>query len=64
MKKLALKWFVGTDVDGNPVYKRQTLNVEDTVDVSKALVISQTLEKYTNYSVDSASLVTYEDVTI
>jgi hypothetical protein len=64
VKRLAIKWFVGTDANGDPVYKRQTLNVEDTVDVAKALTIAQTLEKYTTYSVDSASLVTYEDVAI
>jgi hypothetical protein len=62
MKRLAIKWLVGTDVNGDPVFKRQTLNVEDTVDVSKALVIAQTLEKYTTYSVDTAQVVTYENV--
>ncbi|MBO8161801.1 MAG: hypothetical protein H0Z24_09235 [Thermosipho sp. (in: Bacteria)] len=62
MKKLSLKWFIGTDVNGDPVFKRQTLNVEDTIDVAKALVVAQTLEKYTTYSVDSAQVVTYESV--
>lgn len=62
MKRLAIKWLVGTDVNGDPVFKRQTLNVEDTVDVSKALVIAQTLEKYTTYSVDTAQVVTHENV--
>jgi len=62
VKRLAIKWLVGTDENGDPVFKRQTLNVEDTVDVSKATVIAQTLEKYTTYSIDSAQVITYEDV--
>jgi hypothetical protein len=62
VKRLAIKWLVGTDVDGNPVFKRQTLNVEDTVDVAKATTLAQTLEKYTTYSIDSAQVITYEDV--
>ena len=62
VKRLAIKWLVGTDENGDPVFKRQTLNVEDTVDVSKATVIAQTLEKYTTYSIDTAQVITYEDV--
>ena len=62
MKKLAIKWLVGTDTEGNPILKRQTLNVEDTVDIAKATTIAQTLEKYTVYSIDSAQIITYEDV--
>ncbi|SHH26773.1 DUF1659 domain-containing protein [Thermosipho atlanticus] len=62
MKRLSLKWLVGTDVNGDPVFKRQTLNVEDTIDVAKALVVAQTLEKYTTYSVDTAQVITYEAV--
>ncbi|APT72087.1 hypothetical protein BG95_04090 [Thermosipho sp. 1063] len=62
MKKLSVKYLTGTDVNGEPVFKRQTLNVGDTVDVVKANAIVQIIDKYTNYSVDSAMVVTYEAV--
>ncbi|ONN27367.1 hypothetical protein XJ44_04045 [Thermosipho affectus] len=62
MKKLSIKYLTGTDANGEPVFKRQTLNVGDTVDVVKANAIVQIIDKYTNYSVDSAMVVTYEIV--
>ncbi|QTA38501.1 DUF1659 domain-containing protein [Thermosipho ferrireducens] len=62
MKKVAIKWLTGVDENGEPVFKRQTLSVEDVVDVAKANAIVQILEKYTNYSLDSVQLVSYEQV--
>ncbi|HCF38236.1 MAG TPA: hypothetical protein DER56_04060 [Thermosipho africanus] len=62
MKKLSIKWNVGTDENGEPILKTQSLNVQDSVDAQKALSIAQTIEKYTNYSLYSAQLVTYTPV--
>ncbi|ABR30937.1 hypothetical protein SU69_05500 [Thermosipho melanesiensis] len=62
MKKLSVKWLAGTDANGEPVFKRQTLKVEDSVDVTKANAIAQILDRYTNYTIDSVQLISYENV--
>ncbi|ABR30922.1 hypothetical protein SU69_05425 [Thermosipho melanesiensis] len=60
MKRLSIRWLVGVS-DGKEVYKRQTLNVQE-IDVTKAANITQILSKYTTYTLDSATLVTFESV--
>lgn len=63
MKQLRLVWNTGLlDEDGDPILRRGTLAVEDTVTNADASQIATVLDSLTGYTLQEAYLVTTEQI--
>ncbi|MFN4223776.1 hypothetical protein [Fervidobacterium gondwanense] len=62
MKRLVLRWIVGYDELNNRVYRRQTINVDDSFTQENAQTVVDILDKYSKYICESAQAVTTEEV--
>ncbi|HQI09826.1 MAG TPA: hypothetical protein PK608_05720 [Fervidobacterium sp.] len=62
MKRLSLRWIVGYDENNEPIYRRQSVNVSDSFDQANAQAVIDILDRYSQYTCDSAQIVTTESV--
>ncbi|PHJ12312.1 DUF1659 domain-containing protein [Fervidobacterium nodosum] len=62
MKRLSIRWLIGYDENNKPIYRRQTISVDDFFDLAHAQAFVNILDKYSNYTCESAQLVTTENV--
>ncbi|MGC8819657.1 MAG: hypothetical protein ACP5PP_00910 [Fervidobacterium sp.] len=62
MKRLVIRWIVGYGENNEPIYKRQALTVDDIFNLTDAQTVLSTLDKYSNYTCESAQLVINQSV--
>lgn len=62
MKRLSVKWIVGENEQGEPIYKRQTLTVSDNFTTTDAQTVVNIFDKYSKYTCESALIVSTESV--
>ncbi|HCL99168.1 MAG TPA: hypothetical protein PL174_03285 [Fervidobacterium sp.] len=62
MKRLSLRWIVGYDENNEPIYRRQSVNVSDSFDQANAQAVIDILDRYSQYTCESAQIVTTESV--
>lgn len=62
MKRLSVRWIVGYDENNEPIFRRQSILVDDNFDVANAQAVVDMLDKYSKYACRDAQLVTTESV--
>lgn len=62
MKRLSIRWIVGENEHGQPIYRRQTLSVSDDFTTADAQAVVNILDKYSKYTCESAQIVSTESV--
>jgi len=62
MKRLSLRWIAGYDENNEPIYRRQSVNVSDSFDQANAQAVIDILDRYSQYTCESAQIVTTESV--
>lgn len=62
MKRLSIRWIVGENERGEPIYRRQNLNVLDNFTTADAQAVVNILDRYSKYTCESAQIVSTESV--
>lgn len=62
MKRLSIRWIVGENEQGQPIYRRQTLSVSENFTPADAQVVVNILDKYSKYTCESAQIVSTQSV--
>ncbi len=62
MKRLSIRWIVGENEQGQPVYRRQTLSVSENFTTDNAQVVVNILDKYSKYTCESAQIIFTQSV--
>lgn len=56
LKRLIIRWVVGLTEGGQPIYRRQVLNVPDEFGVENAQTVVEVFDKYSKYTCGGAEL--------
>ncbi|WP_448375338.1 hypothetical protein [Fervidobacterium sp.] len=62
MKRLSVRWIVGYDENNEPVFRRQSIAVDDSFDIANAQQVVDILDKYSKYTCKDAQIITTESV--
>ncbi|MCX7654075.1 MAG: DUF1659 domain-containing protein [Fervidobacterium sp.] len=62
MKRLSIRWIIGEDEQGKPIYRRQTLTVSEDFSATAAQTVVNILDKYSKYLCESAQIISTESV--